>query len=187
MELHGILIVIIFSAFLGFLFFIGVKNKKYNASLKGKSPINKILFLIGKASMFFIWILACWQAMKIELFYVENYIILERSSVILALLGFCIILIAYLSLGRYTKFGLPNERTELITSGIYKYSRHPMYLGLFLLTISSCLYNPHWLTICLSVVAIFLHHKIVIAEEKFLANEFKEEWDNYKKSVRRYI
>ncbi|MFC2137024.1 methyltransferase family protein, partial [Bacteroidota bacterium] len=112
---------------------------------------------------------------------------LSWISVLVIFLGLLILIIAFLSLGRYTKFGLPSEKTELITKGIYKLSRHPMYLGLFLLTIGSALYLSHWLIIVLSLETIFLHHKIVIAEEEFLALSFKEKWDEYKNKVNRYI
>ena len=62
-----------------------------------------------------------------------------------------------------------------------------MYLGLFMITIGSVLYYPNWLTIILAIETIFLHHRVVLAEEDFLAKTFNKKWDDYKKQTNRYL
>ncbi len=187
MELHGILTAALFGIFICFLVIIGIKNKKNRTSSKGISPINSKLFLLAKISLFIIWILTFLEAINFNILSNYSNDILSWISVLVIFLGVLILIIAFFSLGRYTKFGLPSEKTELITKGIYRFSRHPMYLGLLLLTFGSALYLSHWLIIVLSFETIFLHHKIVIAEEEFLALAFKEKWVEYKNKVNRYI
>ena len=65
------------------------------------------------------------------------------------------------------------ESTALITSGVFRFSRHPMYLGFVLILIG---------------VAILLMDRVFIhIEEQMLEEKFGQEWLGYKRSVRRWI
>ena len=50
----------------------------------------------------------------------------------------------------------PSETAVLLTEGMYRYSRNPMYLGLLLLIISSTIWFGSWLGILLSLIFIFV-------------------------------
>jgi protein-S-isoprenylcysteine O-methyltransferase Ste14 len=80
-----------------------------------------------------------------------------------------------------------NARTDLITNGIYKYSRNPAFVGFDLMFIGLFLTYPNALSlivICCNVVAIHLQ---ILQEEKFLQERFGSEYINYKKSTPRYL
>jgi protein-S-isoprenylcysteine O-methyltransferase Ste14 len=73
-----------------------------------------------------------------------------------------------------------------VTSGIYRVSRNPLYLGLHCLMVASLVYAFSLLNLVAVVEAILLHHRIILAEEKFLGERFPE-YAAYRASVPRYI
>ena len=82
----------------------------------------------------------------------------------------------------------PSETTALVTAGMYRYSRNPMYLGLVLLTIAATIFFGTWLGIVIIVAFIFLLNFLqIIPEEEALLDIFGEEYVEYKKKVRRWI
>jgi protein-S-isoprenylcysteine O-methyltransferase Ste14 len=82
---------------------------------------------------------------------------------------------------------LPEESTELKTSGLYKFSRNPMYLGFNLITVSSVVYTLNYAILLISLYSIIIYHLIILAEEKFLEERFGEQYLEYKKKVDRYL
>ena len=85
----------------------------------------------------------------------------------------------------------PNPTTQsnkLITSGIYKYIRNPMYLALVLFQIGLGI-SLSFLHISLMSIftAITLHYFIIKREESYLWNLFGSDYENYKVKSRRWI
>ncbi len=101
--------------------------------------------------------------------------------------GLAVVLLAIRQLGESTRVGLPADATEFKTHGLYRYSRNPIYTGLFVGCLGSCLLVPHWLNIGSSVGAVLLHHQIVLAEERFLDGRFGKRWREYRARVSRYV
>lgn len=80
------------------------------------------------------------------------------------------------------------DKTDLVTNGIYRYSRNPAFLGFDLVYIGVLLmfFNLMLYIISLFGVVIF-HLQIVNVEEDFLIEAFGEEYLNYRKKVCRYF
>ena len=82
----------------------------------------------------------------------------------------------------------PSDATALVTEGMYRYSRNPMYLGLLLLTIASTIWFGTWFGIIINILFIFLINFLqIIPEEEALLEIFGKEYEEYKKNVRRWI
>ena len=82
----------------------------------------------------------------------------------------------------------PSETTALVTAGMYRYSRNPMYLGLVLLNIAATIFFGTWFGIIIAATFIFLLNLLqIIPEEEALLDIFGEEYIEYKKKVRRWI
>ena len=81
-----------------------------------------------------------------------------------------------------------NKVNKLVTSGIYKYSRNPMYLGLLMIVISSSIF---YLNIYSILTPLFFYLWInrfqIKREEVFLTEKFGEDYLSYKKKTRRWI
>ena len=82
----------------------------------------------------------------------------------------------------------PSNATKLITDGIYKFSRNPMYLGLlFVLLGISTILNPIGGLFLIPLFILYLNFFQIIPEENAMVDLFKDEFLEYKKSVRRWI
>ena len=92
----------------------------------------------------------------------------------------------------FTKHKTPikpfKESTHLITTGIYKYSRNPIYLGMVLILIGVGIYMGAGSSLFVVLIFIyFIRKDFVIKEEAFLLELFGEEYKNYKEKVRRWF
>ena len=82
----------------------------------------------------------------------------------------------------------PSKATKLIVSGVYKFSRNPMYLGLLLvLSGISTILNPIGGLSLIPLFILYLNFFQIILEENSMINLFKDECLDYKKNVRRWI
>ena len=80
------------------------------------------------------------------------------------------------------------DKTELVTDGIYQFSRNPAFLGFDLLYIGTLMMFFNRILCVLTVFAIVMYHlQIVSVEEKFLLATFGDEYLQYKEKVCRYI
>ena len=82
----------------------------------------------------------------------------------------------------------PSNATKLITDGIYKFSRNPMYLGLLLVLFGiSIILNPIGGFFFISLFILYLNFMQIIPEENAMVDLFKDEFLEYRKNVRRWI
>jgi protein-S-isoprenylcysteine O-methyltransferase Ste14 len=95
--------------------------------------------------------------------------------------------VSLISLGKSARMGLPKEQTSLKTSGLYRLSRNPIYLGLNLVTIAAVVYTMNVVILLLGIYSIISHHLIIKGEEQFLSSRFGEEYHDYRMKVNRYI
>ncbi|GIR49864.1 MAG: membrane protein [Burkholderiaceae bacterium] len=81
-----------------------------------------------------------------------------------------------------------HETSRLITSGIYSFTRNPMYLGLSSIQVAFGIYlGAHVSIFLIPCFIIYITNKQIIYEEEILKKEFRDEYLNYLKSVRRWI
>ena len=77
---------------------------------------------------------------------------------------------------------------KLITSGIYKYSRNPMYLGLLMIVISTSIFCLNILSFTTPILFYFWINRFQIKrEEIFLKEKFGKEYLFYMTKTRRWI
>lgn len=77
---------------------------------------------------------------------------------------------------------------RLVTTGIYKYSRNPMYLGMILIIISTTVYYLNFLSVFSPLIFYIWINKFQISrEEIFLEGKFGNEYLKYKSKTRRWI
>ena len=77
---------------------------------------------------------------------------------------------------------------KLITSGIYKYSRNPMYLGLLMIVISTSIFYLNIFSIATPMLFYFWINRFQIKrEEIFLTEKFGKGYLLYKTKTRRWI
>lgn len=76
----------------------------------------------------------------------------------------------------------------LVEAGPYRLSRHPMYLGLAILSLGICLlWNALWPVLLLPIAAVVLDRTVIVAEEIYLEQRFGDQYRRYKERVRRWL
>jgi len=76
---------------------------------------------------------------------------------------------------------------QLIQKGVYKFSRHPMYLATFLICLGSGIATASGIFIVLSLIfALCLRYEALL-EEKYCTNLYKDKYIEYKNKVPRWL
>jgi protein-S-isoprenylcysteine O-methyltransferase Ste14 len=80
------------------------------------------------------------------------------------------------------------ESAVLVTSGTFRISRNPMYLGMALILLGVCILlgsvSPYFVMIVFSILIDF---NFIRVEEKMMEEKFRSKWLEYKKTTRRWL
>ncbi len=126
-----------------------------------------------------------WQLNLVpEVLLVSRYIGLAFEFV-----GFAALALSYGSMAWAKTTIDPSEHSStLVTSGLYAYSRNPIYLGWFLFIAGIGFRNASLLVLVLAVtMVVLLYWAVILEEERYLEGKFGEEYLRYKRSVRRWL
>lgn len=106
----------------------------------------------------------------------------------IGMLGDVIFLISVLCMRDSWRAGIPDkDKTQLVTTGIYRYSRNPAFLGFDLQYIGILLMYCNLLTAGFTVFAIVMLHLQILQEEKYLTRTFGTTYTDYCRNVHRYL
>lgn len=82
----------------------------------------------------------------------------------------------------------PNAARVLVTSGIYRFTRNPMYLGIFLILLGWLLFLGNLLpVVMLPLFVLYMNRFQISPEERALAEKFGDEYVSYQQKVRRWL
>ncbi|MDE2604377.1 MAG: isoprenylcysteine carboxylmethyltransferase family protein [Burkholderiales bacterium] len=82
----------------------------------------------------------------------------------------------------------PQATTVLVTHGVYRFSRNPMYVSLLLYLVGFALFLANWASpVGLALFIIYMNRFQIAPEERVLEERFGEEFDAYRRRVRRWI
>jgi protein-S-isoprenylcysteine O-methyltransferase Ste14 len=82
----------------------------------------------------------------------------------------------------------PEQASAMVQSGVYRYTRNPMYLGMLLALGAWCTWLGHPLNLALLALFVPAMNKLQIErEEHALAQRFPAEFADYRHRVRRWI
>lgn len=89
---------------------------------------------------------------------------------------------------RGTNFRTDRPSTVIITGGLYRYSRNPLYIALSLIYAGLALaLDSAWILALLVAVLAVVRYGVIAREERYLERKFGEEYLGYKRSVRRWL
>ena len=82
----------------------------------------------------------------------------------------------------------PDAASSLVVTGIYRFTRNPMYLGFFLLLTGWAIYLANIPAFAGPVLFVLYINRFQIApEERALAAKFGTAFDDYRRRTRRWI
>ena len=104
------------------------------------------------------------------------------------MIGDLVFLVSVLCMKDSWRAGIPDkDKTALVTSGIYRYSRNPAFLGFYLQYVGVMLMYCNLLTAGFTVFAITMLHLQILQEERYLTAAFGEEYLAYRRKMFRYL
>ncbi len=72
---------------------------------------------------------------------------------------------------------------ELITTGLYRWVRHPQYSALFLITVGMLIQWPTLVTAAMWPVLMFMYYRLARREEKEMEERFGDKYTSYKRRI----
>jgi len=78
--------------------------------------------------------------------------------------------------------------TEVVTSGPYRFSRNPIYLGFVCMLIGfPLIFHSYWGLILSPVLIVSLYRLVIRHEEAYLERKFGDVYNSYRSRVRRWL
>jgi protein-S-isoprenylcysteine O-methyltransferase Ste14 len=103
-------------------------------------------------------------------------------GLILSLIGFLFMNWSTIILGKQFSTDIEiQENHKLVTNGPYKYIRHPRYLGIIVFYNGISMIFISWISLILVFLLTLVLLWRISDEEKLMHQEFKTEWEDYKK------
>ena len=98
---------------------------------------------------------------------------------------FCLSLVAF---GKSFRVGIDTDHPgALVTTGVFAFSRNPIYLSFGSILLGQFLVFPNWILLVSLGAAFWLFHRQVLREEEFLKRQYGQEYVDYCRRVRRYL
>jgi len=114
--------------------------------------------------------------------------VLRATGTVMVLAATALMLAAQLDLGASWRVGIDEgARPGLVTGGLYRYSRNPIYVAMLTALLGFALLLPSWISLGLLVGAGLGIRRHVRDEEAYLARTYGEEYRRYAARVGRFV
>jgi len=80
-----------------------------------------------------------------------------------------------------------SPKDEVITRGLYRFSRNPMYIGLLLLQTGVGIACASWLYLLLTLVLMIMLNAVLPSEERYCLYRYGDDYQKYKNSTPKWI
>lgn len=119
------------------------------------------------------------------------FVVRMVAATVIAIAGGIIALLGAISLRR-AKTTVnpmkPGDSSSLVTCGIYRLTRNPMYVGLlFVLVAWTIFLSSPWLIAGPLAFVLYMNRLQIVPEEKILSHIFGTTYSEYKNNVRRWL
>lgn len=144
-----------------------------------------LLFLFIYTVLFFFFPYSILQNCSIN--FLENNTI-KYFGMSLMILSLAWVLIAQFQMKNSWRIGIDEElKTQLITTGLFKYSRNPIFLGMLMSLTGLFMTLPTFISLNFFIISNILIQIQIRLEEEFLLKQHGTYYLKYKKKVRRLI
>lgn len=124
-----------------------------------------------------------------SIFVVKSFLIVQIriAGLLIGIIAVIFFALATITMKNSWRVGIPEEKTSLVTNGIYKWSRNPAFVGFDLLYLSICLLFFNIPLLIVSVWAAVMLHLQILQEEEHMRKMFGEDYIIYMKRTLRYF
>ena len=183
--------------FIGYIFSVFILKSNITSKKIGKSALvlpkdDSAHGIIGRyfgstilAICFYI-LFMMFQKNGLESFF--EYTFVKYLGIILCLISFILTVIAQYQMKDSWRIGIDQtEKTILITSGLFSFSRNPVFLGILLSLLGLFLLQPNYITLFFFIITNILIQIQVRLEEEYLQKSHQEKYQTYKNNVGRFF
>jgi protein-S-isoprenylcysteine O-methyltransferase Ste14 len=113
---------------------------------------------------------------------------LAWAGVVVCLVGLILLLLSLVSFGKSFRVGIDQDQPdELVTTGIFGFSRNPIYVAFWIFLLGQFLVFSNWILLIYLAAATWLFNRQVLREEEFMRNRYGQPYLDYCRRVRRYL
>lgn len=173
-----------------------LKRSNIKANVFGKGTKGREVLNIERSLkvITFVAIIA-WCTSSLFPTFSENHFLKLYDNVVISILGLVItsigvlfFILAMVFMKTSWRVGIDKStKTNLITSGFYRFSRNPAFVGMDLMFLGTAITYGTTVTIISSLLVIISLHFQILQEEKHMKETFKKEYDDYTKRTARYL
>jgi protein-S-isoprenylcysteine O-methyltransferase Ste14 len=165
-----------------------MKRQGMQAMQFGK--LDKKDFLIPPFALFYFYLVFA-AAFKLPTVSSQQFFHAQLVSwlgVLFCLAGLALLLWSLVSFGKSFRVGIDTEHPDrLITSGVFAFSRNPIYVAFAIILLGQFLVFSNWLLLLYLGAGIWLFHRQVLLEEAYLKQHYGPQYADYCQRVRRYL
>lgn len=162
-------------------------SKKLDIKIRGKNKeavISVLFFALFVGASLYLSLTGA-SAGKIEGI---TTLYIQVPALALILLSLVISAFALIGLRESWRVGvIENQKTELITSGIYRFSRNPYFVSYIMMFSGYTLLLQNLILLGLALFNTILIHLMILKEEKYLLGVHADSYEEYKNKVPRYF
>jgi protein-S-isoprenylcysteine O-methyltransferase Ste14 len=165
-----------------------MKRKGIEAVNFGK--IDKKDFLIPPFALFYFYLVfaAAFNLPTVSKQQFFHSAIVSWVGVFFCLAGLILLLLILISFGNSFRVGIDKEHPDkLITTGVFAFSRNPIYVAFGTILLGQFLIFPNWILLVYLGVAVWLFNRQVLREEEYLKGHYGNDYSDYCQRVRRYF
>jgi protein-S-isoprenylcysteine O-methyltransferase Ste14 len=152
--------------------------------------LDKTDFLIPPFALFYFYTVFA-AAFNLPLVSTQTFFqseVIAWVGVLLCFVGLVLLLLSLVSFGKSFRVGIDVDHADkLVTTGIFAFSRNPIYVAFGFVLLGQFLVFPNWILLVYLVAGIWLFHRQVLREEAFLRNHYGQDYAEYCQRVRRYL
>jgi protein-S-isoprenylcysteine O-methyltransferase Ste14 len=117
------------------------------------------------------------------------HMVVRTIGFILTLIGFLLGIAAFIEFRRArTTLDPHGSAKQIVTSGIYRFTRNPIYLGFLLMVIGLPLNSGLiWGFVAAPFYMMLMTRLVIVHEEAYLLKKFKDQYIGYRSRVRRWL
>ncbi len=185
--IESIIVTLLPMGFLAVLIGGGELLRRQHIDMGGDAPIGKVLFLSSKYLIVLLWAATVVQGWGLNLSFMKVTELLRWVALCFWVSGFGLLFVGRYGLGTSFRIGAPREHTTLKVEGLFRFSRNPMYLGVYATLLAAVCYTLNPIVFGIAIFIVAVHHNIVLAEEHYLRDVFGEQYTAYCQRVPRYL
>jgi protein-S-isoprenylcysteine O-methyltransferase Ste14 len=184
------LAVLTIALFLGIVLMRAVAMRRVGIRAVHFGNIDKTDFLVPPFALFYFYTVfaAAFDLPTVsrqEFFTSE---IVSCVGVLLCLAGLGLFVTSIASFGKSFRVGIDIDGPgKLVTTGVFAFSRNPIYVAFGFILIGEFLVFPNWIPLVYIAAGAWLMHRQVLREEAFLKKHYHKEYEAYCDRVRRYL